>query len=112
MRAPTTLLFTLLALTLHASGCAAPAQPATTDEPSSGQDSAAPPVDASGGGGSSADTAVPEGAKVVCNLDCSGNQAKGYGVDEAEARADVSKNVEKLCKPEDGQYFIFCEPIT
>ena len=54
---------------------------------------------------------TPAGEKqVVCHLDCSGNQAKGYGATEEEARADVRRHVEANCKPEDGQHFIFCEP--
>jgi hypothetical protein len=51
-----------------------------------------------------------EGAQVACTLECSGTVAKGYGATEAEARADVSQHVKENCKPEDGQYFIFCDP--
>jgi len=55
--------------------------------------------------------AVPEGSKVVCHLDCSGKQEKAYGPTEEEARANVRQFVSKICNPDDGQYFIFCEPI-
>lgn len=49
-------------------------------------------------------------SRVVCTLDCSGNEAKGYGATEEEARADVRRHVSEQCAPDDGQYFIFCEP--
>lgn len=63
------------------------------------------------GPASAGPSAAPdEGRKIVCHLDCSGNQAKGYGATEEEARADVRRHVEANCKPEDGQHFIFCEP--
>jgi len=52
----------------------------------------------------------PEGAKVLCHLDCSGNEAQAYGATEEEARANVRKFVAEKCKPEDGQFFIFCDP--
>lgn len=51
-----------------------------------------------------------DGAKVVCHLSCSGTEATGQGATEEEARADVSQHIEANCKPEDGQYFVFCDP--
>lgn len=51
-----------------------------------------------------------EGPKVVCHLSCSGTEASGSGATEEEARADVSQYIDQNCKPEDGQYFIFCDP--
>lgn len=86
-------------------GCAAPSDVPATEEPS---DASAKPQE--GASEPAAAAAPPAGAQVVCHLDCSGNQADGYGATEAEARADVTQHVDKLCKPEDGQYFIFCEP--
>ncbi len=59
---------------------------------------------------SPAQPAAADDKQIVCHLDCSGNQAKGYGATEEEARADVRRHVEANCKPEDGQHFIFCEP--
>jgi hypothetical protein len=55
---------------------------------SPGTPSPAAPENASG-------TAAPasDAPKVVCHLSCSGTEAKG-------------------CKPEDGQYFVFCDPPT
>ncbi|MBK9033138.1 MAG: hypothetical protein IPL61_18020 [Myxococcales bacterium] len=81
-----------------AAGCAkSPASPST-----------AAPANAGGGAATSSD--VPDEPKVVCHLDCSGTEATGYGATEEEARADVARHVEQNCKPEDGQYFIFCDP--
>jgi hypothetical protein len=54
---------------------------------------------------------APDGARFVCYLECSGTQAKGYGATEEAAHADVRRHVKTNCKPEDGQYFIFCDPL-
>ena len=47
---------------------------------------------------------------MTCHLSCSGTEAKGYGATEEEAREDVSQYIDQNCKPEDGQYFVFCDP--
>lgn len=59
---------------------------------------------------SSASTVAPAGSKIACHLNCSGQEKHGYGVTEEEARADVKRFIETTCKPEDGQYFIVCNP--
>jgi|JI10StandDraft_1071094.scaffolds.fasta_scaffold19740_10 hypothetical protein len=51
-----------------------------------------------------------DGPKVVCHLSCSGTEATGEGATEEAAREDVSQYIDQNCKPEDGQYFIFCDP--
>lgn len=70
--------------------------------------SPAPAAPANAGGEEAAPTG--EGPKVVCHLSCSGTEATGYGATEAAAREDVSQYIDQNCKPEDGQYFIFCDP--
>lgn len=71
---------------------------------------AAPPGSPTGGGEVTPADGAAEGAKVVCHLSCSGTEAKGYGATEEEARTDVGQHIKTNCKPEDGQYFIFCDP--
>lgn len=58
--------------------------------------------------GSSA--AAPPDSKFACHLNCSGQEKHGYGATEEEARADASRFIESTCKPEDGQYFLVCNP--
>ncbi|MBZ0238794.1 MAG: hypothetical protein K8M05_41170 [Deltaproteobacteria bacterium] len=70
----------------------------------------APAGPTSVGGEATPEAGATEGKQVVCTLDCSGTEAKGYGATEEEARADVRRHVAENCKPEDGQHFIFCEP--
>jgi hypothetical protein len=53
---------------------------------------------------------VAETEQVTCHLECSGTHATGTGATEEEAREDVGQHIEANCKPEDGQYFIFCDP--
>ena len=67
----------------------------------------APAVPANAGGEAATTGDAP---KVVCHLSCSGTEATGTGATEEEARADVSQYIAQNCKPEDGQYFIFCDP--
>ena len=98
MRERMTAVFESLVLaTVLAGGCAK----------SPGTPSPAAPENASG-------TAAPasDAPKVVCHLSCSGTEAKGYGATEEEAREDVSQYIDQNCKPEDGQYFVFCDPPT
>ena len=90
MRDRMTMVWTLAIAAMLAVGCAR--SPATSPSTS------APPGDA------------PAGTTVTCHLECSGTHAVGSGATEAEARTDVSQHIEKNCKPEDGQYFIFCDP--
>ncbi len=98
MRDRMTMFWTLgIAAVLAVSCTKSPASPATSDPGNAGGE-AAPPGD------------NPEGAKVICHLECSGTEATGSGATEMEARADVTRYVEQNCKPEDGQYFIFCDP--
>lgn len=98
MRDRTTMFWTLVIAAVLAVSCTkSPASPATSD-----------PVNAGGEAAPSGDS--PAVTKVICHLDCSGTEATGSGATEEEARADVSQYVEKNCKPEDGQYFIFCDP--
>jgi hypothetical protein len=85
-----TTVWTLVIATMLAVGCA--------KSPASAPATAPPPGD------------DPAGTEVTCHLECSGTHATGSGATEAEARADVSQHVEQNCKPEDGQYFIFCDP--
>jgi len=69
--------------------------------------SPAPATPANAGGEAATAGDAPQ---VVCHLSCSGTEASGQGATEEEARADVSQHIEHNCKPEDGQYFIFCDP--
>lgn len=69
--------------------------------------SAAPAAPANASGEAAA---ASDGPKVVCHLSCSGTEATGSGATEEEAREDVSQYIEQNCKPEDGQYFVFCDP--
>ncbi len=55
---------------------------------------------------------VPDGARFVCHLSCSGEERSGYGATEEEAHAAAASHVEQTCRPEDGQYFIFCDPLS
>lgn len=68
----------------------------------------APAAPANASGEEAAPTS--EGPQVVCHLSCSGTEATGYGATEEAARKDVSQYIDQNCKPEDGQYFIFCDP--
>jgi len=83
-------------LLMGCGGSKAPITPATQ--------SATPPTD------SSATTVAPAGSKFACHLNCSGQENHGYGVTEEEARTDVKRFIKTTCKPEDGQYFIVCNP--
>lgn len=63
----------------------------------------------------SADTAAPESSdppagQIACHLDCSGQERTAYGATEEEARAAAREFVDEICKPEDGQFFIVCDP--
>lgn len=78
-----------------AAGCASSSAPAPAGPANAGGEAAAPAGDA---------------PKVTCHLSCSGTEAKGYGATEEEAREDVSQYIDQNCKPEDGQYFVFCDP--
>lgn len=99
MRMRSTMFTGLVIATALAAGCSKPAANApTTAGPDNASDEAADPA------------ATPEGGQVVCHLDCSGTEATGQGATEEEARADVSRYIDENCKPEDGQYFIFCDP--
>lgn len=90
----------LLFVATLAIGCAKPAaRPAAVGSTSTGSGTTT---------GSATATDTPAG-QVRCTLDCSGTEAHGYGETEAEARADVSRYIEQNCKPEDGQYFLFCD---
>ncbi len=90
--------WTLVIAAMVAVGCAkSPAAPAPSDPASGGGEAATPGDD-------------PEGTKVTCHLECSGTEATGTGATEEEARADVKQYIDQNCKPEDGQYFIFCDP--
>ena len=70
------------------------------------------PVGANGWihGGDFVCAVATDGPKVVCHLSCSGTEATGEGATEEAAREDVSQYIDQNCKPEDGQYFIFCDP--
>ncbi len=83
----------LLLAAVFAGGCAS--SPAAPAAPANAGGEAAPATD---------------GPKVVCHLSCSGTEASGTGATEEEARADVSQYIDQNCKPEDGQYFVFCDP--
>jgi len=74
--------------------------------------STAPAAAPTNAGGTSEPTdGPPAGSKFVCHLDCSGNEAAGYGATEEEARAAAQSYVEDKCNPDDGQYFIVCDPL-
>lgn len=61
--------------------------------------------------GPAGDEMPPEDAEFVCHLDCSEREAAAYGTTEEEARAAARALVDTLCNPDDGQFFIFCDPI-
>lgn len=46
----------------------------------------------------------------ACHLNCSGAESTFRGATEAEARAAATDRVKDQCRPEDGQYFLVCEP--
>jgi hypothetical protein len=51
-----------------------------------------------------------QATRVVCHLSCSGTETSASGATEEEARAAVTRHVRQSCRPEDGQYFVFCDP--
>jgi hypothetical protein len=55
-------------------------------------------------------TAAPADGKFHCHLNCSGQEKHGYGATEEEARAAAGAFIKTTCKPEDGQYFLVCDP--
>lgn len=55
--------------------------------------------------------AIPEGSRFFCHLNCSGTESITYGKTEEEARAAALALVGEKCRPEDGQYFLVCEPL-
>ena len=67
-----------------------------------------PPANTPPSAGSS--NAAPAAGKFHCHLDCSGQAKHGYGATEEEARAAAGAFIETTCKPEDGQYFLVCDP--
>ena len=95
MRVRMKLFGTLVFAAMIAGGCGAPAATTTT------------PANASSGAGPAGD--APAEAKVVCHLSCSGTEATESGATEEEARDAVSQHIDTNCKPEDGQYFVFCD---
>ena len=56
------------------------------------------------------DARAPTAGQVACHLDCSGQERTAYGATEEQARAAARQLVEATCRPEDGQFFIFCDP--
>jgi len=74
----------------------APAGPAVVVEPAPATEPAA---------------AEPQDGQVACHLSCSGQERTAYGASEEQARAAAQKLVEATCRPEDGQFFIFCDPV-
>lgn len=93
------------ALAIGCGGSPGSAGPTTTTHPATTTD----PANAGGAEASGGD--VPDGAKFVCHLICSGTETSGYGATEEDAHADAARHIEHNCKPEDGQYFIVCDPL-
>ena len=48
--------------------------------------------------------------QVACHLNCSGQERTAYGASEEQARAAAQQLVKATCRPEDGQFFIVCDP--
>ena len=59
-----------------------------------------------------ADEGAPAASgQVVCHLDCSGQERQASAATQEEAQAALRAMVDETCRPEDGQYFIFCDPV-
>jgi len=56
------------------------------------------------------DANAPTAGQVACHLDCSGQERTAYGATEEQARAAARQLVSTTCRPEDGQFFIVCDP--
>ena len=93
----------LIALAV-AAGCA---KPAASSPPASAGGGEAPPSTSPGDDPG----APPVGSKFYCLLSCSGTETKAYGLSEEEAHENVRAFVSEKCRPDDGQYFIVCDPV-
>lgn len=61
-------------------------------------------------GHEAAETAPAPASTVTCHLECSGTESSASAATEVEARAVLTGRVRETCRPEDGQYFIVCDP--
>lgn len=52
----------------------------------------------------------PPGPRFSCALNCSGVEKIATGATEQEAYAAARALVPDVCNPDDGQFFITCEP--
>lgn len=97
-------LFALLIALTTAAACSKPAGSSTPSN-TGGAEAPASPSPADG------TEAPPEGSTYSCVLSCSGTETRAYGATEEEAHANARQLVDDKCRPEDGQHFIFCDPV-